>query len=364
MIDYLHGVELTPLRRLLFIGALAGGKEVEDTATGNPLTFVTDLAKPLKNLYAMFTPVQEGSGNPSPESPRPITGWTGVTVYHSGEDTSDPDVYSVTFPCVGTNLFDISSVMSGTLDGNGNYVENPSRTVSDFITLPAGNYVFSRSLTANTSYWKAYSYTMDNVEIKQLFNSTSSTGPFTLTEECKIRIAFDYIVTSDDKVQLEKGTYPSGYEPYTTTLYGGNIDLVSGILTKTWVSRSMKSMRWGNFSGFFVFVAQEQKNKTSMPLCDCYPVVTGNPSTEQTVGAYANGASYAGSILFYKSGMTSVQDFNDWLNGLDYDPHIAYQLPTPETYQLTPQEITALIGNNTVWSDANGNCYVTYVKKG
>lgn len=357
--------EWSTLRKLMLLKGATGAPLNEYTATGNPLTFNTNKAKPLPSVLATWQPHQSGSGDPSPDNVRPISGMSGVTVYHSGEDTSDPDVYPVTFPCVGTNLFDISSIMSGTLDENGNYLSNPSRTVSDYITLPAGNYVLSRALTANTSYWKAYSYTMDKVKIRQLFNlgSASLTTTFTLTEECKIRIAFDYIATSDDKVQLEKGSYPSGYEPYTTTVYGGNINLVSGVLTKTWVLRSMKSMRWGNFSGFFVFVAQEQKDKITMPLCDCYPVVTGNPSTEQTIGAYANGASYAGAILFYKSGMTSVQDFTDWLNSLDYDPHIAYQLQTPETYQLTPQEITALLGNNTMWSDAD-DLSVTYLKKG
>lgn len=357
--------EMPPIRKLLLMHLAAGGKLVQDFVSNNPAVFVTDVAKPLVSLYAMFNPVQS-SGTPSPENILPITGRTGVNVYHSGEDTSDPDTYPVTFPCVGINLFDISSIMSGTLDGNGNYTENPSKTVSDYITLPAGTYVFSRVATANTHYWKAFSYTLDNVKIKKLFDygAASMAAQFTLEEESKIRIAFDYIVTADDKVQLEKGTYPSAYEPYTTTLFGGYVDIVSGILTKTWVSRPMKSMRWGNFSGFYVFIAQEQKNKYSMPLCDCYPVVTGNPSVDQTVGAYANGASYAGSIMFYKSGMTSVQDFNDWLASLDYDPHIAYQLETAETYQLTPQEVTSLIGTNTVWSDANGDCYIEYLKKG
>ena len=78
------------------IHALAGGKEVEDTAIGNPLTFLTDLARPLKSLVASFLPVQSGSGDPSPTNVRSISGWSGVNVWHTG-----------------VNLFDESSVTLG-----------------------------------------------------------------------------------------------------------------------------------------------------------------------------------------------------------------------------------------------------------
>lgn len=74
---------------LLFLAGASGGG-VEYTIINNPATFTTDLAKPLRRLVVPFTPVQSGSGDPSPSNVRPITGWTGLNIYHSGEDTSDP----------------------------------------------------------------------------------------------------------------------------------------------------------------------------------------------------------------------------------------------------------------------------------
>ena len=50
------------------------------TITGNPVTFSAVAAK-LKQLKIAFSPVQEGSGDPSPENERPIHGWTGVNVW-------------------------------------------------------------------------------------------------------------------------------------------------------------------------------------------------------------------------------------------------------------------------------------------
>ena len=42
--------------------------------------------------------MQAGSGDPSPENVRPITGWTGCVISHSGADTSNPTTYPITFP--------------------------------------------------------------------------------------------------------------------------------------------------------------------------------------------------------------------------------------------------------------------------
>ena len=44
----------------------------------------------------------------------------------------------------------------------------------------------------------------------------------------------------------------------------------------------------------------------------------------------------------------------------DTEIQVVYPLATPIEYQLTPQQVTTLIGTNNVWSDANGNTEVSY----
>ena len=45
---FLHGEEFTPVRKLLALKAFAGGVPLtEYTVTGNPVTFETNVAKPL-----------------------------------------------------------------------------------------------------------------------------------------------------------------------------------------------------------------------------------------------------------------------------------------------------------------------------
>ena len=70
-----------------------------DTASGSIASFPDGAdGIPLKSCIVRVEPVQAGSGDPSPDNERPITGWTGCDVKHSGADTSNPTTYPITFP--------------------------------------------------------------------------------------------------------------------------------------------------------------------------------------------------------------------------------------------------------------------------
>lgn len=121
--------EQTPLNRLLWQAIQAGtNKAVEDTATGNPATFTTDLAKALTGLTIPFTPIQAGTGDPSPTNVRAISGFTGVNVYHSGEDTSEYDTYTVTFPNGQTIYGGTLDAVSGLLTVTHKFVDLTNQT--------------------------------------------------------------------------------------------------------------------------------------------------------------------------------------------------------------------------------------------
>ena len=85
---------------------------VENTASGDIASF-TDGADdyPVKDLVAHIDPVQSGSGDPSPDNVRPITGWTGANVVVSPtQNAEDGTTYAVTFPT------EAGTVYGGTLD--------------------------------------------------------------------------------------------------------------------------------------------------------------------------------------------------------------------------------------------------------
>lgn len=66
---------------------------------------------PLKGVTVNIEPVQNGSGDPSPENVRPIEGWTGCNIIRSPTlDAQNGTTYPITFPS------EAGTVYSGTLD--------------------------------------------------------------------------------------------------------------------------------------------------------------------------------------------------------------------------------------------------------
>lgn len=49
-------------------------------AIGNPIAGFKSEFAPIKSCVVHFTPVQAGSGDPSPDNVRMISGWTGINI--------------------------------------------------------------------------------------------------------------------------------------------------------------------------------------------------------------------------------------------------------------------------------------------
>lgn len=73
--------------------------------------FRTDMATKLKNLKVYFSPVQSGSGDPSPDNVRPISGHTGLAVKQAGVNLLQCDTF--------TNGSSQSVRMTGTRNADG-----------------------------------------------------------------------------------------------------------------------------------------------------------------------------------------------------------------------------------------------------
>lgn len=97
------------LRKLMFLHALV--REVISTLTGAVVSFIGKASTEILGLTADITPVQSGSGDPSPTNVRPITGYTGANIYVSPtQNQGDATTYTVSWSgSAGT-------VYGGTLD--------------------------------------------------------------------------------------------------------------------------------------------------------------------------------------------------------------------------------------------------------
>ena len=103
------------IKSLLRLHAMTGGEPetVEATATGNPATFTTDIAKPFKALSVSFLPVLAGTGDPAPDNVRTISGISSVTVGVSdGEGTPVDYVTALGGTYYGGSLDVLTGVLS------------------------------------------------------------------------------------------------------------------------------------------------------------------------------------------------------------------------------------------------------------
>ena len=63
-------------------------------------------------------------------------------------------------------------------------------------------------------------------------------------------------------------------------------------------------------------------------------------------------------IYIKDTNYSTLSAFENSLDGVVF----AYELATPITRLLTPQQISAIKGTNLFWSDANGNIDITFLK--
>ena len=83
---------------------------IYDTASGAIASFEDGAdGMPLKSLTVNIEPVQ-AAGTPGPANPLPISGWTECNISHSGADTSNPTVVSISWQT------EVGTVYGGTLD--------------------------------------------------------------------------------------------------------------------------------------------------------------------------------------------------------------------------------------------------------
>lgn len=199
----------------LYNGVLNTPKTFE--AAGNPITIPE--YKSLVKLTTSFSPKQAGTGDPSPENVRPISGYDSVAVNVRGK-----------------NLVNIPNI-------NADTPETDIEVYIPFSLTVSANY---DDVTLLESVWRIrfqlqngnYEYALDG---KLPFTVTATPdNPITVIKYRGVRIESGEIT----EIQLELGSTPTPYEPYqpgTTatltlpeTIYGGTADAVTGEGSKTW----------------------------------------------------------------------------------------------------------------------------------
>lgn len=320
--------------------------------SGNPVQVYPVEGYPL-GVKVSWEPTQAGEGDPSPENIRPISGRNAVSVIRCGK-----------------NLWNL-----------GNMELNQYKELSAY--FPSGNYVFTGNVDTEASsetvqigikidnVWKYIQKDKNKRFIINITANNSITG-FRLyagaSPEYKEKATYS-------NIQLELGSTATPYEPYTgdtynialpETVYGGEVDAVSGEGQETWGFVTLDGTEGWTVSGKFLdnktdwyYLSSKIPNAVDAApnkgneICSHYPHAdVSNTNTVQ-------GCAIVWGAIRVRWGDTIPDDADAWKaylaaqNAAGTPVQIAYKLAEPVTFTATgTQPIPALSGVNTLYTDS------------
>lgn len=119
----------------------------------------------------------------------------------------------------------------------------------------------------------------------------------------------------------------------------------------SWSLQSVNAIFYAKIDG--MKIPQTTGERKEGIICSKYPV-----SATTTVNSTMTDESmlrYNGYVYIRDTSFADTATFKTAMNGVQ----LVYELATPQTYQLTPQAIALLTGDNNVWSE-DGSIEVKY----
>lgn len=331
----------------------------------------------LKDFLINIEPVQEGSGNPSTENVRPISGWTEVNAVRVGKNLLN-----------GNEFYD-QTHWRDDLAPEGTYKTTDTHRGFQLSVLPGETYTLSAGISATMfpAYFYVCSYANGVSSRLHAFTTTVyNDSSYTFTAQSNtiyyIRLgstdtaSFDTTMAKIPHIQMEFGASATAYKPYTGEtysvefpseagiVYGGIFNVLTGKLSVNMLSVDLGTLNWEFSQAGQVFyssgisdkAADVEMTKVANAKCSTYPTVMAknyNQFTDKTIsigysvvrrGINVRDSAYTDAFAF-KAAMAGVQ--------------LVYELAEPIIYQLTSYQVKTLLGQNSIWANA-GACAVAY----
>ena len=355
-----------------------GGAAVCHPVAGYPLEVAT-----------LIAPKQAGAGEPSPDNLRRISGWTGAKLTRCGKNLAKSMKSTDITGLYGSSLF-----LGADL--------KPSATYTLSFVATAGNQLFVNN---NISEYQEISTSGNRQSVTFTTKSTISADDYEQYNSEKgwmiLKNARDLSTpTVFTDVQLELGSIATTYEPYhgdtfTTdfgqTVYGGALDWNAGVLTVEWAMIALGQDSAISSNRHFVqksntvqisVVCQNAIPATEYIISNAFPSARFNwnediasvavmfenridiatPKSILTRYGFDDGSDYTKDVTAFKAWLADM-------TAAGTPVQVCYKLATPTTIQLTPVQIAALAGTNTLYTDcgdtrAAGRSDMTWVTQG
>lgn len=337
-----------------------------ESASGQAINITDGAPLYLQECKAEIESVQEGSGEPSPTNVRPISGQTEVAIEDCGKNLFNKNnirgygwIHGATGAFVDTDTNFISSNYINVSNWGGKQItinKRPSGTNPGVAFYDANKTFVSGQSNNNATQGTPWSVTIPTNAVYMAFCSRS-----------------EYL----DELQLEHGDTATTYEPYNgrtytiqlgDTIYGGELDVVTGELTVTHRYEEYDGSsdeEWffygtGSASAYAMAIyIQPSAKVTTRPICN---YAEGLISTD-TYGDYDCFVSPSNGLVLV-AGKRDITSVDDWKTYLASNPlEVVYELAEPSTIQLTPQQIRLLESVNNL-SCNTGELNIEYFGKG
>lgn len=330
------------------------------TKSGSIVSIESDGGDAVTSFVAQIEPVQAGSGDPSPTNVRAITGHTSANVTVAGKNLIG---FGERLAAWGSNYTDIGND-SYLIKSTGTGYREPYRFADEDIDVTLSGIVTDLEGSRN---WRINLLNANNVEVGSIRQGE------TVVSGKASKIRLNYGATGNgaiyEKIQLELGTQATPYESYkgttaTTalgrTVYGGTLDVVTGVLTVTHKFLHLTSVsQVSTPSGAHVywrFVINEKGiNGATAETIICNMAKGAYVEADNTCYITSAGGLF---LIFPEDQTLNTKALVDaWL--ANHELQICYKLATPQTYNLTAQQVELLTGDNNVWADT-GDITITW----
>lgn len=324
--------------------------------TGNPVTCYPVAGYPL-GVVASWEPTQAGTGEPSPDNIRPISGRDNVKVQRSGEN-----LLNITPFAKVTN----KGVIFEYIADGGIHIEGTPTASADSPTFPVpilapGKYYgvdmgpeIAASIVVTRDGKRFWMNAKAGFEI--LAGDVTHYWYMIVTKGATVdKMVYPYIVPGS--------TPPTTYTPYRgdtlalalpSTVYGGTVDAVTGEGAETWKLVTLDGTEAWGINVMYLYLDAKlpsNNNQQRYGLCSHFVYRYGYAGDDVFVDA---GGIWLGKAMSDKYTVDSWKSYLAAQYAAGTPVQIAYKLATPTPFTATgAQPISSLSGVNTIMTDAD-----------
>ena len=340
----------------------------------------TAVPSPLKEFIVDITPVQSGSGDPSPDNVRPISGWDAVRYIRSADAGIRPKVGAWT-GTTGSLVFDGKTFHRNFTATATALNLIPSAAVPEVLqgSAVAGRYYchLNYSGTKSVTGIKFEFTTPDGTDYVYIDNGSYGTVKSTFTFR-RVFVASiegggfsagDYFDLSDLVIAVEPDTASISLGQ---TVYGGTLEWLGGNqwkISNTVRVYNLADLDWDYVSNaanpYFRVVGQSGMvyADSAVHLCNCYKYESiGGASTmaansdNNIIGIHANG----NQIYVRDTRYTDAASLVTFLASVSAKFIIEVSTATEYTVTVPDSEIKTLLGSNNIFADCGNINTITY----